>query len=298
MRAGALSNAKVGAYLRERAVATWKRVGTFTAIQRNGKTIARQGGNVATYFCTPDLEVIHAVAGPVNANSFLREATWACETYERLLKESNGDREALAKGLAEAHRKKAYPPSLRSYLCRSVPAGASAWHSPSLAHHVQKANQHYAEAHNVRDTVASEGEWNYFTSSCVELQSIEALSAVQYVLGSCQDTNKSDESPAARSWVVQSCPVETTLFTLVAGGGSSLHGYLADRLLAKLDDVYTHVFERVLGQRVTDQPVRLREVMRVRAAGCDHGDLIKKIESLQKQVEELQKRLGGTRADF
>ena len=41
----------------------------------------KQGGNVAAYFCTPDGLVLHAVAGPVGADTFLREARWANETY-------------------------------------------------------------------------------------------------------------------------------------------------------------------------------------------------------------------------
>jgi hypothetical protein len=41
----------------------------------------KQGGNVAAYFCTPDGLVLHAVAGPVDADTFLREARWANETY-------------------------------------------------------------------------------------------------------------------------------------------------------------------------------------------------------------------------
>lgn len=39
----------------------------------------KQGGNVASYFCRPDGTVIHAVAGPVGADDFLREARWAVE---------------------------------------------------------------------------------------------------------------------------------------------------------------------------------------------------------------------------
>src|SRR4051812_42352937 len=41
----------------------------------------KQGGNVAAYFCTPAGLVLHAVAGPVDAATFLREARWANEAY-------------------------------------------------------------------------------------------------------------------------------------------------------------------------------------------------------------------------
>ncbi len=37
------------------------------------------GGNVASYFCTPDGRVIHAVGGPASADELLREAKWAAD---------------------------------------------------------------------------------------------------------------------------------------------------------------------------------------------------------------------------
>jgi hypothetical protein len=42
----------------------------------------KQGGNVAAYFCTPEGRVLHVVAGPVDADTFLREARWANETFQ------------------------------------------------------------------------------------------------------------------------------------------------------------------------------------------------------------------------
>jgi len=56
-------------------VSTYQKVGTFTI---NGGQ--KQGGNVASYFCTPDGRVLHAIAGPVNADVLLREARWVVET--------------------------------------------------------------------------------------------------------------------------------------------------------------------------------------------------------------------------
>jgi hypothetical protein len=70
-----LANAEVGNYLNGNFVATYQKVGTFTI---NGGQ--KQGGNVASYFCTPDGRVLHAIAGPVNAEVLLREARWVVET--------------------------------------------------------------------------------------------------------------------------------------------------------------------------------------------------------------------------
>ena len=77
-----MANAEVGKYLNNNFVATYQKVGTFTI--NNGQ---KQGGNVASYFCTPDGQVIHALAGPANADVLLREARWVAETYKLALLE-------------------------------------------------------------------------------------------------------------------------------------------------------------------------------------------------------------------
>jgi hypothetical protein len=70
-----LANAEVGKYLNDNFVATYQKVGTFTI---NGGQ--KQGGNVASYFCTPEGRVLHSIAGPVKADAMLREARWVVET--------------------------------------------------------------------------------------------------------------------------------------------------------------------------------------------------------------------------
>jgi hypothetical protein len=73
----ALANPQVGEYLNRHFVSAYQKVATF---QINAGQ--KQGGNVAAYFCTPAGLVLHAVAGPVDANTFLREARWANETHQ------------------------------------------------------------------------------------------------------------------------------------------------------------------------------------------------------------------------
>jgi hypothetical protein len=51
----------------------------------------KQGGNVASYFCLADGTVIHAVAGPVDAATFLREARWAVDLRKLAITQSDGD---------------------------------------------------------------------------------------------------------------------------------------------------------------------------------------------------------------
>merc|ERR1711964_754125 len=49
-----------------------------------GGRIQRNGGNVASYFCSADARVIHAVGKNVSADRLLREAQWAVETFQRV----------------------------------------------------------------------------------------------------------------------------------------------------------------------------------------------------------------------
>ena len=74
----ALADFNVGNYLNRHYVSAFQKVATF---QINGQQ--KNGGNVASYFCTPDGRVLHAVAGPVDGHTYLREAQWANDTYQR-----------------------------------------------------------------------------------------------------------------------------------------------------------------------------------------------------------------------
>ena len=71
----ALAKPEVGQYLNDHFVSAFQKVATFKIV--NGQ---KQGGNVASYFCTPDGRVLQAVAGPVDAATLLREARWVVET--------------------------------------------------------------------------------------------------------------------------------------------------------------------------------------------------------------------------
>jgi hypothetical protein len=82
---GALNNPEVGKYVNEFFVSSYQKVATFKIV--NGQ---KQGGNVAAYFCAPDGRVLHCVAGPVDAQTFLREAKWTVETARAAIKDSTG----------------------------------------------------------------------------------------------------------------------------------------------------------------------------------------------------------------
>src|SRR5207244_4542154 len=72
-------------YLNENFSSSFQKVATFKVV--NGQ---KQGGNVASYFCAPDGRVLHVVAGPVDAQTLLREARWVVETTKKAMDESKG----------------------------------------------------------------------------------------------------------------------------------------------------------------------------------------------------------------
>jgi hypothetical protein len=99
-----LTNDEVGKYLNASFVSTYQKVGTFKI---NGGQ--KQGGNVASYFCTPEGRVLHAIAGPVDAATLLREARWVVETYKLAQLE-----DAKTEARLRAFFKKAHAERLRS----------------------------------------------------------------------------------------------------------------------------------------------------------------------------------------
>ncbi len=94
----ALKDEKVGDYLNEHFVASYQKVGTFTVV--NGQ---KQGGNVASYFCLADGSVLHAVPGPVDAKTLLREARWAADLRKMAVTESRGNLERYKATVRKGH---------------------------------------------------------------------------------------------------------------------------------------------------------------------------------------------------
>lgn len=82
-------------------VSTSQKVGTFQIV--NGQ---KQGGNVATYFCRTDGTVVHAVAGPVDAATFLAEAKFAVELDKLAQLDGGKSADKQKKVVADAHLKR------------------------------------------------------------------------------------------------------------------------------------------------------------------------------------------------
>jgi hypothetical protein len=101
LRVNALANPEVGKYVNEYFCSSFQKVATFKIV---GK--AKQGGNVATYFCAPDGRVLHCIAGPVDAATMIREAKWVVETAKKAIADSKGDGGKFKAAIRKAHADK------------------------------------------------------------------------------------------------------------------------------------------------------------------------------------------------
>jgi hypothetical protein len=61
-------------------------------VQPVGGKLVKSGGNLVSYFCTPDGKLIHAVGGPVTAGTLLEEAQWAVNVVADMRKEKRRDK--------------------------------------------------------------------------------------------------------------------------------------------------------------------------------------------------------------
>ena len=87
--------------MNENFVTSYQKVGTFKIVGNN-----KQGGNVASYFCAPDGRVLHCVAGPVDAATFLHETKWVVDTVLAANKASKGAGAKFKEAFRKAHAEK------------------------------------------------------------------------------------------------------------------------------------------------------------------------------------------------
>lgn len=81
-------------------MAAFQQAGDFSVVPVNGQMI-KNGGNVVSYFCTPEGRLIHAVGGPVTPERLLSEARWATDIAVEMRK---NNRRSKADLLREAHQ--------------------------------------------------------------------------------------------------------------------------------------------------------------------------------------------------
>ena len=74
--------------------------------------MVKNGGNVVSYFCTPEGRVLHAVGGPVSGKKLLAEARWARDLAADM---QNNSGRSKADFVREAHKTAASPGQSHSW---------------------------------------------------------------------------------------------------------------------------------------------------------------------------------------
>jgi len=207
-------------------------------IQAGDKAVARQGGNIAVYFCTPEGEVLHVVAGPVNPRRFIDEARWAVDTCLAAFTRSGGERDDLVKAMKEAHA--ARRPA-RAAECGGL-EGVVADYTAAI----RTVRSETATVYTVK-----EGEATIVLAQALKAHAVTAGGHV---------TTDLLYRPALAAHADSHRLVGRALLVLAAAGGRDMHGYLADRGLPKVDEIYKDVFEHVLGEIVSDKPVQVMDM--------------------------------------
>jgi len=221
---GALANKEVGKYINEYFVSSFQKVGTFRIV---GK--AKQGGNVAAYFCAPDGRVLHCVAGPVNAETMLKEAKWVVETTKTAIRESKKDggkfkaifRTAHAKRLKDEYGLVVEPVTFDA--AELDPKSALTYNDPTGQPLSPKLPPPPIEGPDV--TLAK--------AEFARKMDANAKAAGARML----------KDRGGRGWAL--------------GNQGRVHHLMAAHSMAKIEKVYGSVFEGILGERISTKPVEV-----------------------------------------
>ncbi len=220
---GALSDPRVGKFINENCVASFQKVATFKIVGG-----AKQGGNVAAYFCAPDGRVLHAVAGPVDADTMLREAKWVVETVRKCQADAGGDGAKFKAAFRTAHAAKLRAES-------GVVVEPVTFDPPDA--------QDPGDALTYRDPsgrpLAPRLPPPPLDGPDVTLKSAE-FERLQKNAGAAPGARFLDDRRGRR---------------VVANNQTVVHQILAAHALVPLERVYGTVFETVLGEKISTKPV-------------------------------------------
>jgi len=216
----ALADPKVGKFINEYFVASFQRVGTFKIVGKQ-----KQGGNVATYFCAPDGRVLHAIAGPVNAQQMLAEAKWVVDTTMSAMKAAGNDGAKFKSIFRTAHAAKLKAqygiqvnPITYDVAIKQDPNSALTYNSPT--------GQPLAP---ILPPVPINGPDVHFDL----MQKAEAA------------------APGAKALHFKGGG------HLVLGNQGQVHVLLAAHSMKKIEDLYGAVFQGILGEQISTQPVQV-----------------------------------------
>ena len=216
----ALADPKLGKYLDEYFVSAFQRVGTFRIVGKQ-----KQGGNVACYFCAPDGRVLHAVAGPVNAATMMREAKWVVETTKKAIEDSKGDGGKFKVIMRTAHAEK-----LRK--------------EHGLA--VEPITFDPPTAQDPKDTLTYRDPTGQPLAPVLKPAPIDGPD----VTFRAMQENAKNAAGAAQV-------LDRRGGAWVLGTQGRVHVLMAAHSMAPIDRVYASVFEGILGERISTRPIEI-----------------------------------------
>jgi len=219
----ALANPEVGKYLNEYFVSSFQKVATFRIVGNQ-----KQGGNVASYFCAPDGRVLHIIAGPVNADTLLREAKWVVENTKKAMDEAKGDGAKFKAFFRKAHaeRLKAEHGLAVEAVTFDPPAveednGALTYRDPSGRPLAPKLTVPPVDGPDV---------------------TIRAARALQAAEGKAAGARPMLDRRGGR-WVL--------------GNQGRVHMLLAAHSMNKIEKLYATIFEGILNEKISTRPVEI-----------------------------------------
>ena len=221
----ALANPEVGKFVNEYFSSSYQKVATFKVV--NGQ---KQGGNVATYFCAPDGRVLHCVAGPVDAATFLREAKWVVEQTKKAMEVAKDDGGKFKAFLREAHARKLKEET-------GLQVEAVTFDPPEA--------QHEKDSLTYRDpsgrSLAPKLPPPPIDGPDVRLQ--EA------------DFNRLQRAEAKNAGAAMIHDRRGRQFVL--GNEGRVHQIMAAHSMVKIEKVYGTIFENILGEKISTKPVEV-----------------------------------------
>jgi hypothetical protein len=220
LRVNALANPEVGKYINENFCCSFQKVATFRIVGKQ-----KQGGNVASYFCSPDGRVLHCVAGPVDAATLLREAKWVVETTRTALAKCKDNGAEFKAIFRKAHADKlrqesglVVAPVTYELNVKQDPNSALTYRDPTgqpLAPVLPPPPIDGPDVH------------------------IEAAQAAMAGL----PTARAIHDRGGRGWVLDN--------------QGRVHMLMAGHCMAKIETVYGSIFEGILGERISTRPVEV-----------------------------------------
>jgi hypothetical protein len=225
---GALANKEVGKYVNEYFVSSFQKVATFKIVDKQ-----KQGGNVAAYFCAPDGRVLHVVAGPVNAATFLKEAKWVVETTKAAMKHAGTDKKTAGMKFKEFMRK-AHAEKLKKEYGLVVQAVTYDEPEPDPKSPLQYRDPNGQALAPKLPAPPLDGPDVSLDKKDVALrQKAEAKSAGAKLLA----------DKRGGRWVL--------------GNQGRVHQLMAAHSLVKIEKVYGSVFEGILNEKISTKPVEV-----------------------------------------